>query len=403
MKFNEFGIKDEIVKALEEKNIIEPTKIQKQAIPIALEGKNIIAQAKTGSGKTYAFSIPIINQIKAGKVPECLILVPTRELCRQVAQVMKHASKYLRNVRVLQVYGGISINPQILTLQKGVNIVVATPGRLIDLYERKEISFDKIRFVVLDEADRMLDMGFFPDIQYIMNQIHTDPQLMLFSATILEEIKVLSQSFTRGNYTDINVSKDSLTVENTNQLYYLVKHFKDKYYAFVRVLRKLKPQMKHVLVFTNTKKTAMWLKGRLERERNLPFKIEMLSGDLSQAKREVVTKKFKNHEIDFLIATDVAARGLDIANVSHVINYDVPQYTEIYVHRIGRTSRMGKEGTALTFALQDEYRYICQIEGFIDKTLQKVEVPPRANLSKNSGEEHRKSGGKSQARKVLPF
>ncbi|TFG20537.1 MAG: DEAD/DEAH box helicase [Promethearchaeota archaeon] len=402
MKFNEMNLKSEIVKALEEIKITEPTRIQKQAIPIALEGKNIIAQAKTGSGKTYAFSIPIINQIEKGNIPECLILVPTRELCKQVAQVMKQASKYLKNVKILQVYGGVSINPQILKLQKGVNIIVATPGRLIDLYERKEITFKNLRFVVLDEADRMLDMGFMPDIQYIMNQINTSPQLMLFSATILEEIKVLSQTFTKGKYTDINVSKDSLTVENTNQYYYLVKHFKDKYYAFVRVLRKLREDMTHTLVFTNTKKTAMWLKSRLEGERGLSFKIEMLSGDLSQAKREEVTKKFKNHEIDFLIATDVAARGLDIPNVSHVINYDVPQWSEVYVHRIGRTSRMGKKGTAITMALQDEYRFICQIEGFIDKELQKAVLPPRAQG--RTGVKNRQSKQKSStAREILPF
>ena len=403
MKFSEMNIKDEIVRALSEINIIETTKIQKQAIPIALEGKNIIAQAKTGSGKTYAFSIPIIQNLNSGKIPECLVLVPTRELCSQVAQVMKQASKYLKNVRVLQVYGGVSINPQILKLQKGVNIIVATPGRLIDLYERKEISFEKLRFVVLDEADRMLDMGFFPDIQYIMNQINTNPQLMLFSATILEEIKVLSQSFTKGNYVDINVSKDSITVENTNQFYYLTEHFKDKYNDFVRILRKHKPKMVHTLVFTNTKKTAIWLKNRLDKE-NLNFKIELLSGDLSQVKREEVTEKFKNHEIDFLIATDVAARGLDIPDVSHVINYDVPQYTEIYVHRIGRTSRMDKEGTAITIALQDEYIYICRIEGFIDKTIQKLELPPRVDRNKSRfAFDKRKSEDKVQIRKILPF
>ncbi|MHA1453038.1 MAG: DEAD/DEAH box helicase, partial [Promethearchaeota archaeon] len=300
------------------------------------------------------------------------------------------------------VYGGVSINPQILKLQKGVNIVVATPGRLIDLYERKEITFKNLRFVVLDEADRMLDMGFMPDIQYIMNQIKTTPQLMMFSATILEEIKVLSQSFTKGKYTDINVSKDSMTVENTNQYYYMVDHFKDKYYAFVRVLKKLRPEMKHTLVFTNTKKTAMWLKGRIETERGLTFKVEMLSGDLSQAKREQVTKRFKRHDIDFLIATDVAARGLDIPNVSHVFNYDVPQWSEVYVHRIGRTSRMGKKGTAITMALQDEYRFICQIEGFINKEIRKAIVPPRVHnrTRANSYQGKQKS---SQARKVLPF
>ena len=197
---------------------------------------------------------------------------------------------------------------------------------------------------------------------------------MLFSATILEEIKVLSQSFTKGIYTDINVSKDSMTVENTNQYYYMVDHFKDKYYAFVRVLRKLKNEMSHTLVFTNTKKTAMWLKSRIETERGLNFKIEMLSGDLSQAKREQFTKKFKRHHINFLIATDVAARGLDIPNVSHVFNYDVPQWSEVYVHRIGRTSRMGKKGTAITMALADEYRFICQIEGFIDKEIKKAVI-----------------------------
>lgn len=357
-----------------------PTEIQQKAIPPALKGNNVIGQARTGSGKTLAFSIPIIEEMQFKRVPEAIILVPTRELCKQVANVFQELAKYTKDVRIVQIYGGVSLNPQIDKLANGANVVVATPGRLIDLYERRKISFKEVSYVVLDEADRMLDMGFIPDVQYILSKIHGDPRFLLFSATILEEIKRLSDQFTKGKYIDIDVSEDSMTVGNTQQYYYLIKHFKDKYYDFVRILQRERPQK--TLVFTNTKKTADWLTNRLQNYRGLNFRIGLLSGNMSQAARERVTKKFKEKKINFLVATDVAARGLDIPNVTHVFNYDVPQYEENYVHRIGRTSRMGKKGIAITLCLEDEYKYLCRIEGFIEKSINRKPLPKRRSRKK---------------------
>ncbi|MBD3353683.1 MAG: DEAD/DEAH box helicase, partial [Candidatus Lokiarchaeota archaeon] len=368
--------------------------VQEESIPEALKGNNVIAQAKTGSGKTLAFEIPIIDLMHFQDTPEALILVPTRELCKQVANVFNDLSKYNKGVRIVQIYGGVSIRNQIKKLEQGANVVVATPGRLIDLYERRKIDFSNVRFVVLDEADRMLDMGFMPDVQYILSKIRSKPQFLLFSATIFEEIKKLSNQFTKGDYEDIDISQDSLTVGATKQFYYLIPHFNDKYYHFRRILQKESP--KKALIFTNTKKTAEWLKNRLKRDSWLHLKLGLLSGNMSQAARERVIKLYKEKKITCLIATDVASRGLDIPNVTHVFNYDVPQYEENYVHRIGRTSRMGKHGVAITLCLENEYVYLCRIEGFIDKTIIRRELPPRRSKRKRSKKYTKKKYRKSK-------
>jgi len=368
------GIKSQILQAIESMfgKDATPTLVQQKAIPLGLKGKNIIAQSKTGTGKTLAYLIPIVEKLEFLKQPEALILVPTRELCKQVDEVLQNLNKFVQKIRSVQIYGGVSIENQINKIKRGVNIIVATPGRLIDIYERGKINFNSLRFVVLDEADRMLDMGFFPDIQFIFSKIKTNPQYFLFSATILEEIKELSMNFTKGNYIDLDISKDKLTVENTQQYYYLIKDFRDKFYYFTKLLFFERP--KKALIFTNTKKTADWLKNKLDSMKSFNRKIGLLSGNMSQFAREKEIKRFKNNEIDILIATDVAARGLDIAEVTHVINYDVPQFEENYVHRIGRTSRMGKKGKAITLVLMDEYQYLCRIEGFIKKSIKKREL-----------------------------
>lgn len=409
MNFKELNLSDPILRALNELGISTLTDIQEKSIPVALTGRNIIGQARTGSGKTFAYALPIVEKILkqdiTGKNASALIIVPTRELCKQVEVVISDLVKYQNTpkIRTVQVYGGVSIQNQISKINRGVNVIVATPGRLIDLFERKVIDFSDIKFVVLDEADRMLDMGFLPDIQFIMSKIRTKPQFLLFSATIIDEIKKLSTKFTGGDVVDINVSQDSMTVKNTKQFYYLIPHFDDKYYVFVRILRIEKP--KHAIVFTNTKRTAEWLLGRLERERGLNLKLGMLSGNMSQSRREIVTDKFKKFQLNFLIATDVAARGLDIPNVSHVFNYDIPQYEENYVHRIGRTSRMDfngvqqKRGVAMTLCLEEEYVYLTRIEGFINKSIKKRVTPPRTNFgSRNQSRGNRPSRGGYQSR-----
>ena len=323
-----------------------------------------MAQAKTGSGKTFAFVLPIIENLKFLD-NEALILVPTRELAKQVEGVIKD----LRNPKVksMTIYGGVSINNQIRKLEQGVNIIVGTPGRIIDLYKRRNLHFKNIRFVCLDEGDRLWDMGFAPDVKYILNQIRSNYQFLLFSATLYSEIRELVKKFSRNEFQFLNLSRDNLTVGSTKQFYYMIERFEEKYKTFLKILRREKP--KHALVFVNTKKTAAWLSNRLRRVRDFNYRVDVISGDLSQAQRERILKGFRDHKINMLIATDVAARGLDIDNISHVINYDVPKFPDVYVHRIGRTSRMSKRGVAITLCLKDEYEYLCHIEGLIDKEI----------------------------------
>jgi ATP-dependent RNA helicase DeaD len=349
-------------------DITKPTPVQEKAIPLILEGHNIMAQARTGSGKTLAFLLPIIEQLKFIN-NECLILAPTRELAKQVNRVVESLGD--NRVRSMTVYGGVSINNQIQKIRRGVNIIVATPGRLIDLFKRRKLHFDNIRFVVLDEADRLWDMGFSPDIKYILRNIDKatrDFQFMLFSATLEPDIRKVVKDFTKDKFKFINLSKDDMTVENTRQFYYLVDEFKDKFDSFLKILKKENP--KNSLIFINTKRTGRWLYKQLK-HRNLGYNIGYMSGDLSQHKREKILKRFRDKKIDMLIATDVAARGLDISNITHVFNYDVPKYPENYVHRIGRTSRMNKKGAAITLCLKDEYRYLVHIEGLIEKEIKR--------------------------------
>ncbi len=364
MNFKDLGISERFINALNDINITTPTPVQKKAIPLLLEGQHVMAQARTGSGKTLAYVLPILERMEPA-LNEALVLVPTRELAVQVHQVisdLKHPK-----IKSMTIYGGVSINNQIAKLQRGVNFIVGTPGRIIDLYKRRILNLSKIKFICLDEADRLWDFGFAPDVKYIINQIKSKYQFMLFSATLHSEIRNLVKDYSGNQFTFLNLSKDDLTVHNTKQVYYLVDNFKDKFKTFTKILRKEKPE--HALVFVNTKKTVNWLSDKLRTQKNSKFKVAAISGDFSQFQRENILNKFKNHEINLLVATDVAARGLDIDNISHVINYDVPKFPENYVHRIGRTSRMNKKGVAITLCMKDEYEYLCHIEGIIDKEI----------------------------------
>ena len=365
MNFEDLGISIESVNALKSMNIVTPTPVQQKATPLIIKGHNVMAQAKTGTGKTLAYIIPIIEKLKFHN-NECLVLVPTRELAKQVHEVIVDLGN--SKVKSLPIYGGVSINNQIRRLEQGIHIFIATPGRLIDLYKRRKISFHNINFVVLDEADRLWDMGFAPDVKYILNKIKTTHQFMLFSATLDYDIRELVKKFTRNKFEFLNLSRDDLTVKNTRQFFYLIDLFEQKFPTFLKILKKENP--KNVLVFVNTKKTASWLFNKLNKNK-IGFKIGLLSGDLSQFQREKILNEFKKHKINMLIATDVAARGLDIENISHVMNYDLPKFSENYVHRIGRTSRMSKKGTAITLCLKDEYEYLCRIEGLINKEIKR--------------------------------
>jgi len=401
MNFQDMNLKQSIFQGLEEMEILTPTPIQEQTIPTALNNpkSHIMAQARTGSGKTLAFAIPLVQNLDMGlKQVQAIILVPTRELCKQVAEVFVELTQFSK-LNIVQVYGGVSIERQIRAIQDGAQIVVATPGRLIDLYNRNRINFRSVRFVVLDEADRMLDMGFMPDIEFLMLQAmkNISPRMMLFSATMLDQVKSLAKRFTGGkNIIEIDVSKDSLTVGNCHQYYYMFDDKRDKYYHFIRIIRKERP--KHCMIFVNTKRTGDWLFGRLIDEKNINLKPELISGNLTQRKREVVLEKFRKRKINCLIATDVAARGLDIEKVSHVFNYDLPEFEENYVHRIGRTARVtgtsGKveKGIAISLVQSDQYRTLTRIEGFMNKEIQKRPLPKRqGNGNWNRGPEKQNS------------
>ncbi|MFX0039022.1 MAG: DEAD/DEAH box helicase [Promethearchaeota archaeon] len=374
MNFEDLGISENSTFALKRNNIIYPTPVQKKAIPLIIKGHHVMAQSKTGSGKTLAFILPIVEQLKHLN-NEALILAPTRELAKQTNKVIKDLGN--GRIKSMTIYGGVSINNQINKLKNGVNIIVGTPGRIIDLYKRRELSFKNIRFVCLDEADRLWDMGFAPDVKYILSKIRTEYQFMLFSATLDYDMRKLVKKYTKNKFEFLNLSRDSLTVGNTRQFYYLIDRFEEKYRTFLKVLRIEKP--KHVLVFVNTKKTASWLERKLKHQKGLNFRVGVISGKLSQFQREKILTDFRAQKINLLIATDVAARGLDIDDVSHVINYDVPKFPENYIHRIGRTSRMNKKGVAITLCLKDEYEYLCHIEGLIDREieLKTIEIKER--------------------------
>ena len=366
INFKELGVSEKNIYALEKyMSIITPTQVQEKVIPLILKDRNIMVQAKTGSGKTLAFILPIIEKL-SHKHCETLILEPTRELAKQIHEVIKGLEN--NGIKSLTIYGGVSIENQINKLKQTTDIIVGTPGRIIDLYQRKALNFANIKFVVIDEADRMLDMGFFPDISYILSKINSKIQLMLFSATLDENLRQLVKKFTNNRFEYLNLSRDELTVRSTEQYYYIIDQFEEKFRSFLEILKEEKPD--HVLIFCNTKRTVNWLFDRLKSSK-INYRIGAISGNVTQTQREKILSEFKDHKINLLLATDVAARGLDIDNISHIINYDLPKYPEVYVHRIGRTSRMDKKGTAITLVLKDEYEYLCNIEGFIQQQIKK--------------------------------
>ncbi|NPD89983.1 MAG: DEAD/DEAH box helicase [Asgard group archaeon] len=388
MKFQDYDLNIQIKRALEEMSIHTPTEIQRKAIPQLLDGgkTHVLAQAKTGTGKTLAFAIPIVNQISTKQSSvQAVVLVPTRELCKQVHSVFRQLTKF-RKLKAVEVYGGVSLDRQRKEIKSGAQIVIATPGRLMDLYRRRAISFDNVRFVVLDEADRMLDMGFLPDIQFILFDAmkRVSPRLLLFSATMLKQINKIARQFTKGDkVVEVNVSKDDLTVENCKQYYYMIRENKQKYTSFVNILKEEKP--KSSIIFVNTRRWGDKLRKRLSQERNLKLRFNTLHGEKTQNQRELILKDFRNERFDCLIATNVAARGLDIPHVTHIFNFDLPREgPEIYVHRIGRTSRMEHDGKAISLVVSDQMKLLREIEKFMKKPIQRLYFSPRTRSKKQS-------------------
>ncbi len=359
--FAQLGVRDEIVRALAEQGIESPFAIQELTIPLALAGDDVIGQARTGMGKTLAFGVPLLNRITSGVgaraltgAPRALVVVPTRELCLQVHDDLAAAAKYLtaeegRRLSVVAIYGGRAYEPQIEALQAGADVVVGTPGRLLDLAQQGRLQLGGLSVLVLDEADEMLDLGFLPDIERILRQIPDDRQSMLFSATMPGPIITLARTFmNQPTHIRAEAPHSAATHDTTEQFVYRA-HALDKVELVTRVLQA--EGRGATMVFTRTKRTAQKVADELA-ERG--FKVGAVHGDLNQVAREKALKAFRAGDVDVLVATDVAARGIDIDDVTHVINYQIPEDEQAYVHRIGRTGRAGKTGVAVTLVDWDE-------------------------------------------------
>jgi superfamily II DNA/RNA helicase len=372
VSFADLNLAPEILKALTESGYITPTPIQAQAIPIVLEGRDLMAGAQTGTGKTAAFALPILQKLlplaSASASParhpvRALVLVPTRELAIQVEENVKAYAKHSR-LRSLVVFGGVDIKTQTPHLKTGVEILVATPGRLLDHVEQKTVQLNQVQILVLDEADRMLDMGFMPDLKRILALLPKQRQSLMFSATFSSEIKKLSADFLI-NPKLIEVARSNATAENVTQKVYLIEQA-DKHALLAQLLRG--SDATQVLVFTKTKITASRLARQLQRD---GFAADAIHGDKSQLERIQALDAFKQGKVTVLIGTDVAARGLDIDQLPMVINYEIPSAPEDYVHRIGRTGRAGASGAAISLVSPEEEKYLKEIENLIKHEIQK--------------------------------
>ncbi len=373
--FTSLNLREELVQAITALGYAEPTPIQATIIPIMLRGADVIGQAQTGTGKTAAFAFPILQNFTPQRHIQALILAPTRELALQVADSITVYGKHL-DVRVLAVYGGQPYGPQISRLNRGVDVVVGTPGRLLDLMERKALNIKHIRTLVLDEADEMLNMGFMEDVEKILAETPAERQTTLFSATMPPRIRSLANRFMRDPQ-HVNIKRDTLTLESTEQRYYLV-HESDKTNALTRLFE-IEP-IKSALIFARTRAETSSLANELV-VRGIP--AEAIHGDLDQRAREAVLSRFRSNQLKVLVATDVAARGLDIEDISHVFNYHLPDDAEVYVHRIGRTGRAGKTGVAITLISPREKRRLREVEALTKQPIKKMELPTTAEIHRH--------------------
>ncbi len=372
--FGALGISEPLVRAVRELGFEEPTPIQNQAVPAALSGRDLIGQAQTGTGKTAAFGLPIVERINpADRSVQALILCPTRELAVQVAQELFKLARFRRGITVLPVYGGQPIERQLAALRKGVQIVIGTPGRVLDHIHRGTLSLDNVRFAVLDEADEMLDMGFRDDITAILDETPSERQTLLFSATLPPEILALSQQYLH-DPVEVRTVHRELTVPLVEQVYFEVREG-DKLEALSRLLD-LSGGEKG-LVFCNTKRGVDEVVAQL---RSRGYAAEGLHGDMKQSQRDRVMARFRQGAIDILVATDVAARGIDITDITTVYNYDMPQDEEYYVHRIGRTGRAGKAGKAYTFVTGREHWKLRDIQKYTKTKIVQRQLPSLADV-----------------------
>lgn len=369
VKFEDLNISENIKKALKDIGYTEMTEIQKQAIPYILEGKDVIGQSQTGTGKTASFGLPMIEKIDSKfKKTQSIILCPTRELAVQVTQELRKFLKYQDNIKCMAIYGGESIERQILGLKKGVQIIVGTPGRVMDHMRRRTIKLDNVKMVILDEADEMLNMGFEEDIETILKDVPKDRQTILFSATMNKRILGIAKKYLT-KPKNIKIQAEELTVEKIRQESIEVKaKMKDE--TVCRILDVVEP--KKAIIFCNTKKKVDTLIDVLKSK---GYKAESLHGDIKQTQRDRIMKKLKSGNIKILVATDVAARGIDVKDLELVINYDIPQELEYYVHRIGRTGRNGKDGIAYTFYTGKEKLKLREIEKYANTKIKPGKIP----------------------------
>ena len=375
--FEELGVSEEIRRAIEEMGYAYPMPVQEEVIPYLLEnGHDVVALAQTGTGKTAAFGLPLIQKtVVEENYPQSLVLCPTRELCLQIAGDLNDYSKYVDGLKVLPVYGGSSIESQIRSLKKGVHIIVATPGRLLDLMKRKTVSLSTITNVVMDEADEMLNMGFSEDINAILADVPQERNTLLFSATMSDEIAKIAKNYLH-DAKEITIGRRNEGTANVKHIVYMV-HAKDKYETLKRIVD-YNPKI-YGIIFCRTKIETQEIADKLMQE---GYNADSLHGDLSQAQRDLVMQKFRIRNLQLLVATDVAARGLDVDDLTHIINYGLPDDTESYTHRSGRTGRAGKTGTSIAIINLKEKNKVKAIEKAIGKQFEKGEIPTAWQICK---------------------
>ena len=366
--FKQLGLTEKTLVALEKKGYKTPSPIQEKVIPLLLAGEeNIIGQAATGTGKTAAFGLPLIEKLQGTHRPQALILAPTRELANQVAEEIE-SFQTGKELRVLSIYGGQSYTIQISALKKGVDIIVGTPGRVIDHLDRGSLKLDSLEYFILDEADEMLNMGFIDDIETIFKKANPDKKVLLFSATMPKEILSVAKKY-MGNYQLVSVKNDQMTTTQTSQIYFEVQE-EDKLNALCRIID-VEPDF-YGIVFCKTKLDVDFVTGKLM-ERG--YQAHGLHGDILQKQRETILDQFKNKTAKILVATDVAARGIDVNDITHVINYALPQEIERYVHRVGRTGRAWKTWIAISFVTPQEYRKLISLQKITKTDIQKWVIP----------------------------
>ncbi len=365
--FADLGVEVRFLQALRKMHFVEPSDVQCNLIPPALQGRDILGQARTGTGKTAAFGLPILQQLDPAGRLQALCLAPTRELAVQVTAELQRLAEFA-NLHIVAIYGGQKVATQLHQLGRKPHFVVGTPGRVWDFMQRGVLNIAEVRFAVLDEVDRMLDIGFRDDIRAILGKITAKHQTIFVSATLDNEIKTLAKRYMHDPL-EINVSRDRLTVDEVDQSYVTVEP-QDKFRLLRLVLEQEKPPI--AIVFCNTKHAARKLAKKLH---DAGVQATEIHGDLEQRKRDKVMDRFRKHQIQVLVATDLAARGIDVSAISHIINYDIPVDSQVYVHRIGRTARMGQQGVAITFVTREQGKELTEVEKLINREIASRTVP----------------------------